>query len=69
MGEVLPLPWHSMPGIESRYKVPRMAREGEESAGVAGVSLGVVQYLPLSVSAYAARAERGGQGNVPQKGL
>ena len=49
-----------MPGIESRYKVPRMAGEGEESAGVAGVPLGVVHYLPLSVSDYAAGAERGG---------
>ena len=69
MREVVPLPWHSMPGIEGRYKVPRVAGEGEESAGVAGVPLGVVHYLPLSVSAYAAGAERGGQGNVPQKGL
>ena len=60
MGEVVPLPWHSMPGIESRYKVPRMAGEGEESAGVAGVPLGVVHYLPLSVSDHAAGAERGG---------
>ena len=69
MREVVPLPWHSMPGIESRYKVTRRAGEGEKTAGVVGVPLGVVHYLPLSVSAYAAGAQRGGQGNAPQKVL
>ena len=62
MREVVPIPWYSMPGIEGRYKVARMAGEGEQTAGVAGVPLGVVHYFPLSLSAYAAGAERRGQG-------
>lgn len=49
VGEVISLPWHSMSGIEGRHKVPGMAGEGEETAGVAGVSLGVMYYLPFSV--------------------
>ena len=68
MGEVVSLPWHSMPGIEGRHKVPRMAREGEETAGLAGVFLGVMHNLPLSVSACAAGGPET-EGDVPQKGL
>lgn len=53
IGEVVSLPRHSIPGIEDRHKVPRMAGEREESAGAAGVSSGVVRNLPFSISAYA----------------
>lgn len=52
VGEVIPLPWHSMWGIQGRHKVPRMAGEGEEAAGAAGVPLWVMHYLPFSISAY-----------------
>ena len=55
-----------MKGIEGRYKVPRMAGEGEKTAGAAGVSLRVVHYLSFSASAYAAARP---EGNVPQKEL
>jgi hypothetical protein len=44
-----------------------MTGEGEEGAGTAGVSLGVMYYLPFSVSAYvAARPEI--ERNILQKG-
>jgi hypothetical protein len=57
-----------MCGIESRYKVPRMTRKREETTGAAGVSLGVMYYLPFSVLAYiVARPEI--ERNLPQKGL
>lgn len=68
VGEVVPLPWHPIPGIEGRHKVPRMAGEREETAGAAGVPLGVVQYPPFSVSAYVAAGPEKEE-NVPQNGL
>ena len=49
IGEVAFLPWHSMPGIEGRHQVPRMAGEGEETAAAAGILLGIVQYLTFFV--------------------
>lgn len=60
-----------MPGIKSRYQVTRVTGEGEETAGVAGVPLGVVHDLPfVCVSFTPAGAERGeGREKVPQKGL
>lgn len=54
IGEVISLPWNSISGIEGRHKVPRMTGEREETAGAAGESLGVMHYLPFSVSAYTA---------------
>jgi hypothetical protein len=45
-----------------------MAGEREETAGVAGVSLGVMHYLAFYVSAYAA-ARPETERNIPQKGL
>ena len=68
VGKVISLPWYSMSSIEGRHKVSRMAGEREKTTGAAGVSLGVMHYLPFCVSAYGTtRPET--ERNIPQKGL
>ena len=67
VGEVISVFWHSISAIEGRHKVPRMAGEREETTGAAGVSLGVMHYLPFFVSAYATANRRQG-GRYRRKG-
>lgn len=47
MQKVVPLPRHSVRGVACRYKVSRMSGEGEETAGLAGIPLGVMDYIPF----------------------
>ena len=66
--KILPLFWHSISTIESGHKVSRVAGERQETAGATVVALGVLYYLPFSVSGYAA-ARPGTEGSILQKGL
>lgn len=52
MREVVLFSWYPLPGIQSRYKISRMAREGEKTAGIPRISLRIVHYLACSVSDY-----------------
>lgn len=59
VGEFISPPWHPVSGIEDSDKVPGVPREGEETAGAAGVQLRIAHWLPCAVLIYNVAGLRG----------